>query len=95
MRARFRNGRDRPPQLMKDGEVYRVPIRLGAYSSYYEKGHRIRLQVTSSSFPRYNRNLNTGGDNELDTDWEIATNRVHHSEEYPSHVVLPIVPGGS
>jgi putative CocE/NonD family hydrolase len=95
MRARFRNGRDRPPQLMKGGEVYRVPIRLGAYSSYFEKGNRIRLQVTSSSFPRYNRNLNTGGDNELDTDWGGATNRVHHSEAYPSHVVLPIVPEGS
>jgi hypothetical protein len=91
IRARFRNGRDKPPAFMKPGEVYEVHIRLGAYSSYFEAGHRIRLQVTSSSFPRYDRNLNTGGNNFDETVWVVAHNKVLHSKEYPSHVIIPVV----
>ena len=91
MRARFRNGRDKPPSFMQEGEVYKVPIRLGAYSNYFAEGHRIRLHVTSSSFPRYDRNLNTGGPNYAEESWRVAVNTVHHSGEYPSHVILPLV----
>jgi predicted acyl esterase len=47
--------------------------------------------VSSSNFPRFTRNLNTGGDNHTDTTWTTARNTIHHSEEHPSHVVLPII----
>lgn len=91
IRMRFRKGRDKPPTLMEPGEVYQARIKLGAYSSYFAAGHRIRLQVTSSSFPRYDRNLNTGGNNFDETEWEVARNQVLHSERYPSHVIIPLV----
>ncbi len=91
IRARFRNGRGRPPVFMQPGEVYEVRIRLGAYSSWFEAGHRIRLQVTSSSFPRYDRNLNTGGNNFDEIEWLVAHNIVHHSPDYPSHIIIPKV----
>ena len=54
-------------------------------------GHRIRLEITSSSFPRWERNLNTGGSNYDETEWVIARNSVHHSPGHLSHVVLPVV----
>src|SRR5439155_26755973 len=57
-RARFRNGRDRPPEFMQPGKVYEVRVPLGAYSTYFMPGHRVRLQVSSCSFPRWDRNLN-------------------------------------
>ncbi len=91
LRMRFRNGRDQPPAFMEPGGVYEAHISLGAYSSYFEKGHRIRLQVTSSSFPRCDRNLNTGKRNFDETEWVVAHNEVHHSPRYPSHVVIPMV----
>jgi predicted acyl esterase len=91
IRARFRQGRDKPPVFMKPGEVYEVRINLGAYSWYFEPGHRIRLQVTSSSFPRYDRNLNTGGHNYDETEWIVAQNSVHHAPSYPSRIILPVV----
>ncbi|MCP4299654.1 MAG: hypothetical protein GY783_03650, partial [Gammaproteobacteria bacterium] len=53
--------------------------------------HRVRLQVSSSNFPRFTRNLNTGGNNFDETEWLIADNKIHHSKEHPSHIVLPVV----
>lgn len=91
IRMRFREGRDKPPVFMEPDKVYEARIKLGAYSSYFEAGHRIRLQVTSSSFPRYDRNLNTGGHNFDETEWIVARNKVHHAERYPSHVIIPWV----
>jgi putative CocE/NonD family hydrolase len=90
-RARFRNGRDRPPELMRPGEVYEVKIPLGAYSNWFGPGHRIRLQVSSSSFPRWDRNLNTGGNNYDETAWVVAENVVHHSDRHRSRLVLPVI----
>jgi putative CocE/NonD family hydrolase len=90
-RARFRNGRDRPAELMQPGKVYEVRIPLGAYSTWFAPGHRIRVQITSSSFPRWDRNLNTGGNNYDETAWVIAENVVHHSGRYPSRIVLPVI----
>ncbi len=91
LRARYRGGRDKPPQLMSADEVYELRFKLGAYSLYFEKGHRIRLQVTSSSFPRYERNLNTGGNNFDETKGVIAVNRVHHEAAHPSRLILPVI----
>ena len=61
-------------------------------SNFFKSGHRVRIEVSSSNFPRYGRNLNTGGGDYDETEWKTATNSVHHSARYPSRIVLPIVP---
>ena len=93
MRARYREDYRRPV-FMEPGEVYAVRINLHATSNYFHPGHRIRLEISSSNFPRFDRNLNTGGNNYDETSWVVAENVVHHSREYPSHVRLPLIPGG-
>jgi len=91
LRARYREGFERKV-LMKPGEVYQLRINLHATSNYFAAGHRIRLEVSSSSFPRFDRNLNTGGNNYDETTWVVARNTIHHSAKYPSHLVLPVIP---
>ena len=76
---------------MQDGEVYEIHLDLHATGNYFGAGHRIRLEVSSSSFPRFDRNLNTGGNNYDETEWVVARQAVHHSAQYPSHVVLPVI----
>ena len=77
--------------LMVEGEVYEIRLDLHATSNYFGPGHRIRIEVSSSNFPRWSRNLNTGMDNHTTTEWAIATNTVHHSAAYPSRIILPVV----
>ena len=77
-RARYREGYDRKV-WMEEGGVYEVRIDLQATANQFLPGHRIRLEVTSSSFPRWERNLNTGGNNYDETQWASARNTVHHS----------------
>jgi putative CocE/NonD family hydrolase len=91
LRARYREGFEKKV-WMKEGEVYEVRIDLMATSNYFRPGHRIRLEVSSSNFPRFDRNLNTGGNNFDETEWVIANNTVHHSSAYPSHLLLPVIP---
>ena len=91
LRARYREGFDRKV-WMKSGEVYPITINLHATSNYFPPGHRIRLEVASSSFPRFDRNLNTGGNNYDETKWIVAKNVIHHSTKYPSHLLLPVIP---
>lgn len=76
---------------MEPGGVYRLEIDFHATSNLFRAGHRIGLQVSSSNFPRFVRNLNTGGNNYDETDWVVAENTVHHSRDYPSHITLPVV----
>jgi len=90
-RVRYREGYDRVTG-MEEGEVYRVEVNLHATSNAFAAGHRIRVEVSSSNFPRFTRNLNTGGNNHTDTTWSTARNTIHHSAEHPSHIVLPIIP---
>jgi putative CocE/NonD family hydrolase len=94
LRARNRDGQDHEAWL-QPGHVYPLRIPLGATSNYFGVGHRIRVEVSSSNFPRFDRNLNVGGINAKATHWAVATNRVHHSPEYPSRLVLPVVAAGS
>ena len=94
LRARYREGFTKKIWMEDDG-VYRLKIDLDATSNYFAPGHRIRLQVSSSNFPLYERNLNTGGNNYDETEWVVAENTVHHTAEHPSHVVLPVVPEGA
>jgi putative CocE/NonD family hydrolase len=93
LRMRFRESLSKKV-LMTPGEVYEIELDLHASSNYYAEGHRIRLEVSSSNFPRWERNLNTGGNNFDETEWKTATNRVHHSKKHLSYVVLPVIKGG-
>ncbi|MDX1472065.1 MAG: CocE/NonD family hydrolase, partial [Flavobacteriaceae bacterium] len=88
-RARYREGYDKEV-FMKEGEVYKIDLTPMATSNYFEKGHRIRIEVSSSNFPRFARNLNTGGSNYDESEAVIANNKIHHSQKYPSHIKLPI-----
>jgi len=91
LRARYREGFQNV-SMMEPGEVYTLHINLHATGNYFAAGHQIRLEISSSSFPRFDRNLNTGGDNFRATDWAVAQNTVHHSARYPSNILLPIIP---
>ena len=90
LRMRYREGFSKDLR-MKEGEVYEAEIDLHATANYFGPGHRVRLEVSSSSFPRFDRNLGTGGNNYDESEWVIAENTLHHSKEYPSHLLLPIV----
>jgi putative CocE/NonD family hydrolase len=93
LRARYRDTRGQQPgTLVEPGRVYEYAIDMWAASNTFLPGHRIRLEVSSSNFPRFDRNLNTGEDTATGSRIEKATQTVHHSPRYPSHVVLPIVP---
>jgi len=90
-RARFRNGFDQP-SLLEPGRVYRYDIDLWFTGIVIPPGHRLRVAVSSAAFPKYDRNLNTGGDNERDTEYVSAHQQVFHDAAYPSHVTLPLIP---
>lgn len=92
LRARYRNGFDRY-ELMEKGHVYELDINLLATSNVFLPGHRIRLEISSSNYPQFARNSNTGGciaDEEAEA-YRKATNRIHHTAEYPSRLILPII----
>ncbi|HIB71185.1 MAG TPA: CocE/NonD family hydrolase [Candidatus Marinimicrobia bacterium] len=89
-RARYREGYDKEV-FMESGEVYEISVGPMSTSNYFAAGHRIRIEVSSSNFPRFTRNLNTGGNNYDETEGTIARNTVHHSANYPSQIRLPIV----
>jgi putative CocE/NonD family hydrolase len=88
-RARFREGYDKEV-FMEKGEVYKIDLTPMATSNYFEKGHRIRIEISSSNFPRFARNLNTGGNNYDEAKGIVANNSIHHSKGYPSQIRLPI-----
>jgi hypothetical protein len=90
-RARFRHGFDREAMLVS-GNVERYDIDVWFTSRVFEPGHRIRVSVSSALFPKYDRNLNTGGNNERDSTFVVAHQRVLHDPVHPSHLVLPTVP---
>jgi predicted acyl esterase len=91
MRARFRDGFDRP-SLLKPGKIYKYDIDLWFTSRVIPAGHRLRVTVASAAFPKYDRNLNTGGDNERDTRYIVVRQRILHDKAHPSFVRLPIIP---
>lgn len=92
VRARYRHGTDKPGELIEPGKVYEYDIDMWATSNLFKPGHRIRVEITSSNFPRFDRNLNTGEDPATSTRMEVARQTIHHSARYPSHVILPIIP---
>jgi predicted acyl esterase len=80
---------------MEGGKVYKVTLPPLVTANVFQAGHRIRLQVASSSFPVYERNLNTGGANYNEKDPVTAHNVIHHGPDYPSSVALTVVPQGT
>ena len=89
-RARFRDGYD-SEKLMEPGKIYPVQIELPPVSNLFKKGHRIRLDIASSNFPRFDVNPNTGEPIGKQTRTEIANNTLYTDTEHPSHVVLPVI----
>ncbi|WP_113922091.1 CocE/NonD family hydrolase [Cognataquiflexum aquatile] len=89
-RVRYREGYEKE-MFMESGKVYEVNLTPMSTSNYFEKGHRIRIEVSSSNFPRFDRNMNTGGNNYDETEGVVATNKIHHSSKYPSFISLPIM----
>jgi len=90
-RLRYRNGYDKPVAWMERGKVYKVTIQPMTTSNYFPAGHRVRIEVSSSNFPRFDRNMNTGGNNYDEAKGVVAHNAIHHSREYPSQVSLTVV----
>ena len=88
-RVRYREGYEKEV-FMEKGKVYKLDLTPMSTSNVFKKGHRIRIEISSSNFPRFARNLNTGGNNYDESDGVIAHNKIHHSSEYPSQIRLPI-----
>jgi uncharacterized protein len=91
VRARYRESLEQP-SLITPGSIYRYCISLWETSYLFKRGHSIRLEISSSNFPRFDRNLNTGGLIGMEDRWEIARQTIYHDEERQSHLLLPIVP---
>ncbi|HEV8448977.1 MAG TPA: CocE/NonD family hydrolase [Gemmatimonadaceae bacterium] len=91
MRARFRKGFDKEVPL-SPGSVEQYDLDLWFTSRVFEPGHKIRVTVSSSLFPKYDRNLNTGGNNERDSTFVVAHQTLVHDAAHPSHVLLPVIP---
>ena len=89
-RVRYREGYDKEVFMEKD-KVYKIDLTPMSTSNYFEKGHQIRIEISSSNFPRFARNLNTGGNNYDEKEGVIAHNKVHHSLNYPSQIRLPMI----
>jgi putative CocE/NonD family hydrolase len=90
LRARYREGYDRTV-MMEKGGVYKLDLTPMTSSIVFQTGHRIRIEVTSSNFPKFVRNLNTGGDNFNESEGVKARNVIHHSDEHASFIELPVV----
>ena len=89
-RVRYREGYDKEV-MMEPGKIYELAVSPMSTSNLFEAGHRIRIEVSSSSFPHYNRNMNQGTENIMETVPRIANNEIHHGKSYPSRITLPVV----
>ena len=91
IRARYRDSRS-SPSLIVANQVYKYSIDLCATSYLFKAGHRVRLEISSSNFPRFDRNLNTGARPGEGSVGEPAKQTLCHSAAYPSHILLPVIP---
>ena len=89
-RVRYREGYDRQV-FMEPGHIYEVEVSPMSTSNTFAPGHSLRIEVSSSNFPRFTRNLNTGGKNFDETEGVVAHNEVHHSAAYPSQIRIPVM----
>jgi putative CocE/NonD family hydrolase len=93
VRARFRDDL-KVQKLMTPGEIYQFTVRMYPTSNVFKKGHRIRVDVSSSNFPRFDVNPNTGEPLNDNRSWRVATNTIYHDSAHPSHILLPVIPKG-
>ncbi|MCC7194967.1 MAG: CocE/NonD family hydrolase [Gemmatimonadaceae bacterium] len=91
-RMRYRDGYDKPLVWMEKDKVYKVSLQPLNTSNFFAPGHRLRIEVSSSNFPRFDRNLNTGGKNYDEAKGVVAHNVVHHSAQYPSSLTVTVMP---
>jgi putative CocE/NonD family hydrolase len=91
VRARYRSSATKP-SFIRPGQVYEYTIDLWSTSHVLFAGHRLRVEISSSNFPRFDRNPNTGAPLGQDARLELAHQTIHHSAAYPSHIVLPVIP---
>jgi putative CocE/NonD family hydrolase len=91
LRARYRSSVSEP-SLMTPGQVHEITVDLGPTANVFLPGHRVRLDITSSNFPRIDRNMNTGGPIGFETEWRVARNTVHHGAAHASRLSLPVIP---
>jgi len=90
IRARFR-GSTSEPELLEPGRIYEYSIDMWHTGITFKEGERIRVEISSALFPLFSRNLNTGGHNEMETEFVKAKQRIYHSADYPSHILLPVI----
>ena len=91
VRARYRNGLDKP-ELLAPGELVKYTIRMHPTSNAFLPGHRIRLEITSSDYPNFDRNHNTAAHQPSDPELKTAQQTIHHSPQHPTRIILPWVP---
>ncbi|HWT82470.1 MAG TPA: CocE/NonD family hydrolase, partial [Candidatus Methylomirabilis sp.] len=91
IRARYRESWEQPT-LLEPGRVYKYAIDLWSASNCFLRGHQVRVEISSSNFPQFDRNPNTGNSFGLDADLRPARQTVYHNADHPSHILLPIVP---
>jgi uncharacterized protein len=91
VRARYRNSLEHA-ELMKPGEVYPFTIEMYPTSLIFKKGHRIRVDISSSNFPHFDVNPNTGEPLNNNRRWAVATNTIYHDAQHPSQILLPVIP---
>ena len=94
LRLRYRDSQEKP-ELMNPEQVYKISVDLSATSNVFRKGHIMRLEVSSSNFPRFDRNMNTGVDQATSRQFVSATNTVLHDAEHPSALLVPVIPAGA
>ena len=91
LRARYRSSMAKA-ELMTPGTVYRIRVDLWSTANVFLAGHRLRLEIASSNFPRFDRNPNTGGSPEGPGKGIVATNLIYHDRDHPSALILPVIP---
>jgi hypothetical protein len=90
LRLRYRNG-SQSPELLMPGKIYPIDLKRLISATRFRRGHRIRIQITSSNFPLLERNLNTGGDNESGLSFQVADVPIYHGGALASYVTLPVL----
>ncbi len=90
-RLRYRNSSTQP-ELMQPGTIYKTTVDMGATSNVFRRGHRLRLELSSSNFPHFDRNLNTSESPEKGSSFIKAENRIYHDSAHPSAIILPAIP---
>ena len=92
VRARFRESIWEAPKLLEPGQVYEYTLELLPTARVFQKRHKIRVHLSSSRFPLWDRNTNTGNDPATDTQTKVAHQTIYHDAARPSHLVLPVIP---